>query len=212
MLSNGTNRLYEVGRVGQDIVARAISAVQKSCDFPNDFQFLLRVALVESDFGATLTSHWGEPIGENGIWQMTPQMLSRAKQYSSSEDISSVYKLNLINHTSDSHNLKVPYWAAMAAHFYLLSCLDNKAMPVSLSKQAELWSDCWHANARPASDFVARVSTMSLPCASVGANLRAVHCGLVGEHRERVVRVGAAIHLERDRQARRRRKRVPSGH
>ena len=61
------NRLFEVGRVGQEIVARAIRAVQKSRDFPNDFQFLRRVALVENDFRAALTSRWNEPTGENGI-------------------------------------------------------------------------------------------------------------------------------------------------
>ena len=78
MPSNGTNRLFEEGRVGHDIVACAIRAVQEHCDFQNDFQFLQRVAFVESDFGAALTSRWGEPIGANGIWQMTPEMLSRA--------------------------------------------------------------------------------------------------------------------------------------
>ena len=36
-LSNGSSRLFEERRVGQDIVVRAIRAVQKSCDFPNDF-------------------------------------------------------------------------------------------------------------------------------------------------------------------------------
>ena len=45
----------------------------------------------------------------------------------------------------------------------------QRSMPVSLSKQAALWSGCWHENARPARDFVARVSTMSLPCASADA-------------------------------------------
>ena len=169
--SNGTNRLYEEGRIGHDIVARAIRAVQERCDFPNDFQFLRRVALVESDFGATLTSRWGEPTGENGIWQMTPQMLSRAKQYSSSQPFASVYESNRISHTSDSHNLKVPYWAAVAAHLYLSSCQAGRSAPASVSEQAALWSSCWHANARPASDFVARVSTMSLPCASAGADI-----------------------------------------
>ena len=169
--SNGTNRLYEEGRIGHDIVARAIRAVQERCDFPNDFQFLRRVALVESDFGATLTSRWGEPTGENGIWQMTPQMLSRAKQYSSSQPFASVYESNRISHTSDSHNLKVPYWAAVAAHLYLSSCQAGRSAPASVSEQAALWSSCWHANARPASDFVARVSTMSLPCVSAGADI-----------------------------------------
>ena len=170
-LSNGSSRLFEERRVGQDIVARAIRAVQKSCDYPNDFQFLRRVALLESVFGAALTSRWEEPIGENDIWQLTDQMLLKAKQYSSRQNISSVSKLNLINYTSDSHNLKVPYWAAVAAHFYLLSCLNGNSMPVSLSKQASLWRGCWHANERPASVFEARVSTMSLPCASAGADL-----------------------------------------
>ena len=160
-----------MGRVGQDIVARAIRAVQKSCDFPNEFQFLRRVALVESDFGAALTSRWNEPIGENGTWQMTPQMLLGAKQYSFSQGISLVYEFQFVSHTSDAQNLMVPYWAALAAHFYLLSCLNGNSMPVSLSKQASLWSGCWHANARPASDFETSVSTMSLPCASAGADL-----------------------------------------
>ena len=80
-------------------------------------------------------------------------------------------KFSVRSHTSDSQNLKMPYWAALAAHFYLLSCLNGNSMLLSLSKQASLWSDCWHANAPPASDFETSVSTMSLPCASAGADL-----------------------------------------
>ena len=100
-------------------------------------------------------------------------MLSRAKQDTSTQQLSSLYELRLINHTSNKHNLKVPYWAAVAAEFYLsyLAFYTRLQIPESVNKQAILWSRFWHANFSFASDFVSRVRNMSLPCASAGADI-----------------------------------------
>ncbi|KAK7094795.1 uncharacterized protein [Littorina saxatilis] len=139
----------EAGARGTEVVEAVVEKIRSSCVFPEDRQFLRRVAHVVSNDG-TDTDTYG-PHFHGGIWKVTEAMFN-ATQDCYNEDI----RLACSN-ISASFNIEWPSvaWSELRKPLYsglalalatLLNVGNDTLMPGSVTGQGDLWARMYGGN------------------------------------------------------------------
>lgn len=159
-----------------DVVNAVVKKIQDTCIFPNDYQFLGRVAWVESKFGRAFgknESAWETFRGHGGIWQVDPIAVNDSKLLNSATkgNILKVLGVNIDEVDRTKGDLQTPLIGGVVARSFLLR--KPAAIPMDLNEQAEYWKQVYNSGsgAGSAAKFLNDVASMPVLCGSQGADV-----------------------------------------
>lgn len=158
---------------GVDVVRATIRKIHNSCIFPNDFGFLLRIALVESNFGQDSNTFRSDAAsGGKGIWQIDRIGFDDTKLVSSAilTKVKEKFNIDWASMTYESANMDVPLYNALTAR--LLLYRKPAAIPPGVEAQAAYWKKYYNTNLGSGTEagFISKVNGLNI-CDSVGADL-----------------------------------------
>ena len=155
--SQRVDRTLEEGAKGEDVVIATVNKISDSGIFQDDFQFLRRMAYVETNFGETATP------GSGGIWAVSQTVLRIVtrtivfvdlfpKPYGELFESSFGFKWNKTVVTDDCANegvcnrqkLDVPLYSALSVMVYIERF--RRMIQDSIVQQAILWKDRFHSS------------------------------------------------------------------
>lgn len=122
---------------GEDVVAASIAKIHRALIFPDDHEFLKRIAYVESQFG--LDDATFRPDFYGGIWQLNERRYNETKSQTldaTHQSIGSIFQIDWVS-TVWSDLLK-PLYSGLATRLYLTSL--NRTIPQTIKGQAEFWN------------------------------------------------------------------------
>ena len=139
----------EEGATGDHVVIATVNKISESGIFQDDFQFLRRMAYVETNFGETATP------GSGGIWNVSENVfrivtriivLSQRKPYGELFESYFGFKWNetvviddcLVDNICNRQKLDVPLYSALSVMVYI--DVLGHIIQDSIIQQAELWN------------------------------------------------------------------------
>ena len=132
------DRTLEEDAVGRDVVDATVEKIHASGIFPDDHEFLRRLAYVSTrDRGSQRIKPPDDNFG--GLWNVTFDMYNKtlaptlAIQH---EQIQDYFNISWENTTW--HDLRTPLYSGLAARLYVHSVLPE--VPVAVMDQATMWS------------------------------------------------------------------------
>lgn len=152
--------------IGEEVVDAVYELISKSNIFANDYRLLLRIAFVESQFGADPNTFGPRNGAEysGGIWQVDDNTFT-GTQNSTDNKIKEIYaKINRVFNL-DWNNLKwdhcrIPLVSALAARLSLT--LIPTPIPDTIEAQADYWLKNYNSATTKgdAKQFIAKVKEM----------------------------------------------------
>ena len=156
--SQRVDRTLEEGATGDDVVIATVNKISESGIFQDDFQFLRRMAYVETNFGVTATP------GSGGIWAVSEtafRVVTRTIQLSHFRPYGRLFESSfglkwteavvigncLQMNVCNRQKLDVPLYSALSVMVYteLLSHMSHM-IPDNITQQAQLWKDLFHSS------------------------------------------------------------------
>lgn len=163
---NGIDQTLEPKGNGTELITSVTRKIQDSCVFPNDFQFLRRVAFVESKFGDDLK--WDSPKGKAGIWQINEKEFSKDQNSTIVQEVKNLFKVDLSKLSLDKGDFTVPLYGGLAARS--LMAKKNPDIPLDLNAQAKYWIDNYNPKGS-AQKFLDEVKRIPNICKAQGADI-----------------------------------------
>ena len=135
------------GAVGESVVEASLQKIRRSGLFPDDKEFLYRIAFIETDFGAA--SDTFRPNYHGGIWGVDEENYEETKQLANARNPHYAHKLQLIQsefgfdwQSTTWADLEKPFYSAVAACLYLQK--NGTDIPLAESEQAQLYTGFYH--------------------------------------------------------------------
>ena len=148
------DRTREVGAKGIDVVLAAVNMIKESVGiFSDDYQFLRRMAAVETNDGDTFT------FGGGGIWNVNKEVFMAVQAYMSSEegrstlgiDIENTFYVNWMKTITSIQDLDTPLYSALTVMIHIeISKADmTYEIPHDIPSQAIVWSNHFNKDRLP---------------------------------------------------------------
>ena len=141
----------EHGAIGTDVVIATVNRIRISGIFPDDFQFLRRMAYVETRDGETAMA------GNGGIWNVNSGVFRRVKSFLNTprgfdftQSIRGAFKLEWFEKVKTRQDLDVPLYSALTV-MLRIHITEGTEIPSELSEQAEFWNVLF--NRSPGAEF-----------------------------------------------------------
>ena len=158
------DRTLESGATGTDVVIATVDRIRESGIFPDDHQFLRRMALVESNDGE------GETTG--GIWNVARsdawtklrkffQNVGRSERARTQQmQVQMAFDITWTHTSPTIDDLNKPLYSALAVMLYIQA--KQKTIPDSISGQANLWEELFNdgATTPTRNDFVSAATSL----------------------------------------------------
>ncbi|XP_076803308.1 uncharacterized protein LOC143447209 isoform X1 [Clavelina lepadiformis] len=139
-LSGAVDLTLSPGSVGKEVVEACILKLDSLSIFSNDFEFMKRIAFVETKFGTNFTS---KDI-TRGIWQMSIPMLSELQAEASSAILVSL--VTTISQTLgpslvdfNNMDMTIPFHSVIALRLYIELIQNASAVPGLRQDQHDWW-------------------------------------------------------------------------
>ncbi|XP_076802484.1 uncharacterized protein LOC143446634 [Clavelina lepadiformis] len=134
------------GQSGVDVVDACINKLSAIPLFSNDFGFLKRIALVESDFGSNTTTINVNPAG--GIWQISTTINQAISGSTTLAAVLTQARLLFGTDITDFVNgdFSIPLKSALAAKLYIELISVNGEVPGTVTEQATWWTRYYNEN------------------------------------------------------------------
>ena len=141
----------EEGATGEDVVTTTVNKISDSGIFQDDYQFLRRMAYVETNFGETATS------GSGGIWAVSEDVFRPVTQYIAKYpeliESSFGFKWNetvvidncLVDNICNRQKLDVPLYSALTVMVYI-EYIYRDTIQDNIAQQAVLWKSRFHGS------------------------------------------------------------------
>ena len=142
---------------GTPVVFATVNKIRESGIFSDDYQFLRRMAAVETDDGETFTP------GTGGIWKVSEDvfndvqsyMLSAQGQSSLAMTIETTFSLDWVESIAKREDLDIPFYSALTVMIHIeMSRADmTYEIPHDIPSQAIIWNNNFNENGDP-EDFI----------------------------------------------------------
>ena len=157
------DRIWRNNEKGEGVVKECIKRVQASGMFPDDKQFMRRVAYVMSRDGTAPD----KLLIDGGIWQVGDYALNDTQDIQGHSRLSRKHriieeKFNINWTTVKKQDLVVPMYSAIAARLFLSNFRES--IPSSVDKQSDYWWNKYligHQSKWEKSNFTAGVSALA---------------------------------------------------
>ena len=134
--AQANDKTLEEGAVGSDVVLATIQKVFDPELFPDDFEFLRRMAAVETADGDT-----AEP-GGGGIWGISQDVFDTVtelmKKSNLKNDIMEHFCFDWTDRVTRRVDLDIPLYSALSVMVIVYS-LEKETVPESIEEQADFW-------------------------------------------------------------------------
>ena len=142
------DRTVEERAKGTPVVFATVNKIRESGIFTDDYQFLRRMAAVETNDGETFTP------GTGGIWKVSEDvfrdvhsyMLSAQGQSTLAMTIETTFSLNWVETITKRENLDIPFYSALTVmiHIEMSRAEMIYKIPHEIESQAMIWSDIFN--------------------------------------------------------------------
>ena len=134
---------------GTDVVEASVALVEESAIFPNDNQFLRRLAWVESQDGTRIDTYRSGYFG--GIWQVDDTVLLASQDVADYPTLPAVFKslqvqFNIEWSSVQKEDLLEPLLSALAARIFMLTVSDPIPLASDIQGQARYWQNHYRPN------------------------------------------------------------------
>lgn len=160
-----TAQVLEDGATGTDVVIATVNIIRDSGIFPDDFQFLRRMARVESSDGETATTGGIWQVDRVGAWLKLRVFFRHAIRIMRAQELQMQVQLAFNITWTDTfptyEDLNKPLYSALAVMLYIQA--NRKAIPNDLSGQIDLWHLLFNTRVTRLSraDFARAVTTLN---------------------------------------------------
>ena len=159
------DRTVEERAKGTPVVFATVNKIRESGIFSDDYQFLRRMAAVETNDGETFTP------GTGGIWKVSEEvfrdvdsyMLSAQGQSTLAETIETAFSLNWVETITKRENLDIPFYSALTVMIHIeISRADmTYEIPHDIPSQAIIWKNNFNENGDP-EDFISIANQLEM--------------------------------------------------
>ena len=134
---------------GTDVVEAAVALVEESAIFPNDNQFLRRLAWVESQDGEMNDTYRSGYFG--GIWQVDDPNLQATQDVANYPALTAVYKSLQVQFgiewsSVQPEDLLEPLFSALAARIFMATVSDPIPLASDIQGQGHYWQNHYRPN------------------------------------------------------------------
>ena len=139
---------------GPDVTEATIQKIRRSQIFPDDYNFLERIAWIESEFGRAVRTP-----NDGGIWQVNSAFFTQSKikrLQPLHEQINTVFGINWAAVTY--RDLLKPLYSGLAASLYLTSLPEQ--IPQQVVDQASFWLEYYNQRDYTEANFLIKIREM----------------------------------------------------
>ena len=149
---------------GTDVVEASVALVEESAIFPNDNQFLRRLAWVESEDGERSDTYRSGYFG--GIWQVDETVLLATQDVANNPKLTGVFNSLQVQFNIDwlsvrKEDLLEPLFSALAANIFITMSIVSDPIPLAsdIRGQGRYWQNHYRPN-ETVDTFVQRVQEL----------------------------------------------------
>ena len=154
------DRSEEHGATGTDVVIATVNRIRDSGIFSDDFQFLRRMAYVETRDGETAIE------GNGGIWNVNSEVFRRVQRslntlrgFDFTDDIKDAFDFKWFEKVLTRQDLDVPLYSALTVMLRIHITMGTE-IPSELSAQAAIWNVLLNGSPRAEFDFIRDVGAL----------------------------------------------------
>jgi hypothetical protein len=161
-LSQATDLTKTAQTKGKDVVEAVVFLIRKTNIFPDDHDFMRRIAYVESKFGQDSNTYRSGYYG--GIWQLDETGFNNTKNVASYPTLSANYtrinqEFNINWPSVQWSDLEKPLYSGLAARLFLSTI--PTAIPGTVLEQANYWKQYYNKNSSVSADkFRSEISAL----------------------------------------------------
>jgi len=144
------DRTLEDGATGTEVVVAAVDRINSSGIFPDDHQFLRRMARVESNDGEateTIGGIWN--VARSDAWTKLQKFFQNVHRNQRARDqqmqVQSAFDITWTHTCPTVQDLNKPLYSALAVMLYIQA--KRKTIPNSIPGQADLWEELFNSGA-----------------------------------------------------------------